>query len=469
MVQSAWSPKLAEGPQPLWLRLTEAIEDAISNGELSSGMRLPPHRRLAFDLGAAVGTISRAYAEAERRGLVIGHIGRGTYVAPRRVIPLPHRPGKNAINFGMNVPPIGPALQFIDQSFELLRPREDLSAIFDYTETAGLHAVREAGACWLKEQTGVKRASADRMIQTSGGHHALMLACSAFASRGDTILCDMATYPGSRIIAEHGGWNLKGVPGDQEGMGAETLDRAAELTGARLVLLIPTLSNPTTVTMSQQRREQIVEVARKRNLIIIEDDIYRVFGGKYGEKNPLVPLAQLAPERVVYVTSLSKALAPGLRLGFILAPDNDELHNRLLLAAQASYYCPPAIGGLIFASWLEEGIADFLLDEVKMIMVRRNTFARHMLGNAIADSGSNQSLHLWLPMSADRARYIHERALKAKVELTEPAAPYLDPAGIMGLRVCIGAPVEHEEFEKGIEILRTVLFSSHLHGRKGVI
>ncbi|HTN62202.1 MAG TPA: PLP-dependent aminotransferase family protein, partial [Devosia sp.] len=274
MVQSDWRPMVDEGPAPLWSRLVDTLAADIAAGRLRAGMRLPPHRQLAFMLGVAVGTISRAYAEAERRGLVESHVGRGTYVADRRPIPLAHRQSEGRINLGMNIPPIGPALGVMDETLEKLRQRGDLSAMFDYTQTAGLPVVREAGARWLKEQAGVARASADRLIQTNGGQQALMLACSSVVRSGDIVLCDSATYPGNRTIAEHGGWLLQRVPGDAEGMDPAELDRIAGQTGARLVILIPTLHNPTTVTMSEERRSRIVEVARKRDLILIEDDIY---------------------------------------------------------------------------------------------------------------------------------------------------------------------------------------------------
>lgn len=465
MVHSDWRPIVDDSPTPLWSRLVDRLAEDIAAGRLRSGMRLPPHRELAFTLGVAIGTISRAYAEAERRGLVASHVGRGTYVADRRPIPLAHRQSEGRINLGMNIPPIGPALGVLDETLEKLRTRGDLSALFDYTQTVGLPVVREAGTRWLKEQAGVNRASPDRLIQTNGGQQALMLACSSIAQGGDIVLCDAATYPGNRTIADHGGWHLRGIPGDASGMDPAELDRIAGQTGARLVILIPTLHNPTTVTMSQERRVQIVEIARKRDLIIIEDDIYRVFGAPGSP----TPLADLAPERVIHTTSLSKALAPGLRLGFILAPDNDALHSRLLLAAQAAAYCPPAINGLIFADWMDNGTAQSILDAVRAEMVRRNAFARSMLGDEVAEPGSETSLHLWLQMSRDRTRYVHEQALRANVELTPPEAPYLDPHAVMGLRVCLGAPVEYDEFEQGILRLRSVLQASHLAASRGVV
>jgi DNA-binding transcriptional MocR family regulator len=465
MVQSGWRPELGDTPGAAWERLVTRLEADIAAGTLAPGERLPPQRDLAYRLALSVGTVSRAYAEAERRGLVASHVGRGTFVAEGLGVAATHRPDGGRINLGMNVPPIAPVLSVASQTIQALGQREDLGAAFDYTFTAGLPAVREAGAIWLREQGGVARASADRLIQTTGGQNALAIACASFARPGDTVLCDVATYPGNRTIAEHGGWHLRGVPADAEGMQPAALDRLAAESGARLLMLIPTLHNPTTITMSAARREEIVAVARLRDLLIIEDDIYRVFGT---DEEPQ-PLADLAPERVIHVTSISKALSPGLRLGFLLAPDNDALYERLLLAAQATGYCPPAASGLILAEWLKTGLATRILHEVQSEMVRRNSLAREILGDVVAPAGSRRSLHIWLPMDAERARQVYERALLANVELTPPDAPFVDGHAVTGLRVCLGQPLELSSLETALLALKAVLNADHYANTRGVL
>lgn len=292
-----------------------------------------------------------------------------------------------------------------------------------------------------------------------------MLACAAFARAGDTVLCDVATYPGNRTIAELGGWRLHGVAADARGMDPEQLDRAAAETGARLVMLIPTLHNPTTVTLDAGRRAEIVEVARKRDLTIIEDDVYRAFGR---EDDP-APLAELAPERTIHVASLSKALAPGLRLGFILPPEDDAVFDRLLLAAQASAYCPPAAGGLIFVQWMEEGLAVRIRDEVRAETFRRNTLAREILGGAMTEPHSQHSLHIWLPMEADRARRVAARALEANVEVTPPDAPFVDPSAISGLRLCLGAASDRDDVEYALRSVKAALDDGHRVRTRGIV
>lgn len=465
MAQSGWKPALPEGTAPLWHKLADALAADIRRGAVGAGTRLPPHRELAHELGVAVGTVSRAYSEAERRGLVESHVGRGTYVVGPGTVGLAHRPANARINLGMNVPPVGPALAAAGETLEALRRRGDIGALFDYTSAAGLAQAREAAAHWLRERGGIARAKADRVIQTNGGQHALMLACSSLARAGDTMLCDIATYPGNLTIAEHGGWHLQGVPADERGIDPAALDRIAAETGARVLLLIPTLHNPTAVTLDGARRADVVEIARKRDLVIVEDDIYRVFGRD--DEPP--PLADLAPERVVHVTSISKALAPGLRVGFVLAPENEALFERLLLAAQATGYCPPAAGALIFAEWMESGLAARILDGVRDEMVRRNVLARRILGQAIAAPASARSLHLWLPMDAARAGQVYAAALRSGVELTPPEAPFVDRSAVSGLRVCLGALLELDDLERGLRAVSEALDAGDLVDTRGVI
>jgi DNA-binding transcriptional MocR family regulator len=454
MVQSEWLPVIPEEGGPLWRRIVAALGADIRNGKTAAGERLPPHRDLAYRLGIGVGTIGKAYAEAERLGLVTSHVGRGTFIAGEPVsAAAPARRPDTIINMALNIPPIAPALAVLGDTLDALRQRPDLYALADYSPTPGLETVRRAGAEWLRGHGCTARATPERLIQTNGGQQALMLAVSSFAGPGETVLCDAATYPGNRVMARHGGWQLRGVASDARGMAPAALDRAVAESGARLVILIPTLHNPSGITLDAGRRAEIVEVARARDLTIVEDDIYRVFGRP---EDPL-PFAMIAPERTILTTSLSKALAPGLRLGFILPPEDDAVHARLLLAAQASGYCPPAAGGLIFAQWMADGTADRVLAGVRGEAALRQRMARDILGSAIAPPHSDHAMHVWLPMSADRAARVRARALQENVEVTPPEAPFVDPAMIDGLRVCLGAAHDAERCAQGLRVVKAAL------------
>lgn len=459
MIQSSWSPRLATGSGPVWRQLVEALGADIRSEALPAGTRLPPQRTLAFQLGIGVGTVTRAYEEAERTGLVESRVGRGTFVAGPRVVARAGAQGP--IDMAHNVPPIAPALCHIAETLDRLRQRNDLVALADYTSTVGVEAARVAGARWLNTVTGVVRSRPEQLIQTGGGQCALALALSSFARAGDTILCDRATYPGNGTLAAHGGWLLGRVEADAEGMDPAALDRAAAESGARLLILIPTLHNPTTITLSRRRREEIVEVARRRDLLIVEDDIYRVFG----EDDTLPPLAELAPERTIHVASVSKALAPGLRLAFVLPPQDRAVADRLLLAQQASAYCPPSAGALMFAQWMEDGLAEAILDAVRAEAACRLQLAQTILGTAIAAPPSARSLHVWLPMESGQVHAAAAAALRDGVEVTPPDAPFGRSEDIDGLRLCLGGADDLDQLERALRVVASALARGSGHAR----
>lgn len=465
MVQSDWTPAIAAGAAPLWHRLVDALAADIAAGALPPDRRLPPHRDLAYRLGIGVGTVSKAYMEAERRGLLTSHVGRGTFVARPDALPPLHRAPSAPIDLARNVPPIAPALAALKTTLAQLHERADVSALVDYSPSAGLDSVREAGAAWLREHCGLERARGDWLIQTNGGQHALMLACAGIARPGDTILCDAATYPGNRTISELGRWQLRGIAADARGMDPAALDRAAAETGARLVILIPTLQNPTTITLDAARRHEILDVARKRDLIVIEDEVYRVFGRP--EDPP--PLAQLAPDRVIQIASLSKALAPGLRLGFLVPPEDRRIFERLLQGAQASIYCPQAMGGLVFAQWMEDGRAARILGEVRAEAARRSRLARDILGPAMAEPHSPHSLHVWLPMPGERAQLATARALQGNVEVTPPDAPFVEGNAISGLRLCLGTARDMATLESALHVVKDALGGAPTISSRGIV
>ena len=210
---AAWKPKIADGSGPIYERLISALQQDVRAGRLAPGERLPPHRDLAHRLGLGVGTVSRAYVEAERRGLVSSHVGRGTFIADRAAADaVRDEPGE--IDMAHNVPSTVTARHWIGEALNRLRHRPEIAEAVAYAPAEGHATVRRAGASWLQRRHGVAQASADRLIQTNGGQHGLALAFGALARPGDTILCEAATYPGIRTLADHACYALRGVAMD---------------------------------------------------------------------------------------------------------------------------------------------------------------------------------------------------------------------------------------------------------------
>jgi DNA-binding transcriptional MocR family regulator len=459
-----WQPNIAEGSAPVYQRLIAALESALRSGRLAPGDRLPPHRQLARRLSLSVGTVSRAYGEAERRGLIASHVGRGSFVAGRSAA----RAAKSddgILDMAHNVPPVAPAERRIGETLARLRQRGDIADGLSYVAPEGLAAVRHAGASWLRRRHGVSRAMAERVIQCNGGQHGLALAFAALARPGDTILCEAATYPGIRTLADHAGYRLEGVAMDARGIEPEAIARAARNTGAKALVLLPTLQNPTTVTLDADRRAEIVEVVRAHGLTIIEDEAYRVFA----DDGAPPAFADLAPERTIMVAAISKSVAPGLRLGFLLPPDDAAMRDRLLLGIRALGYSPPSLGGLVFAQWEEDGAADHIADEVLAEAEARTALARAVLGAAVAVPGAGRSLHVWMPVPTIEAERFVARALRAGIALMPPDGPAVNESAPSGVRLCLCGVATRPALAEALDGIKAALVSGDGRDARGLV
>src|SRR5687767_10799558 len=199
-----------------------------------------------------------------------------------------------------------------------LQPRLFQRRVLPWTQLLGYvphrgHARhRQAMAAWLS-RSGLT-VDPEHIVLTAGAQHGLSATFSALMKPGDTLLCEELTYSGARALAHHLHLKLRGVAMDAEGLLPEALERACRATRARVVYCMPRLQNPTSAIMSDRRRRQIAAVVEKHRLTVIEDDVY---GFLSPERSPL---AALIPGRTVFVTSLSKSLFPGIRLGCVAAP-----------------------------------------------------------------------------------------------------------------------------------------------------
>jgi DNA-binding transcriptional MocR family regulator len=309
------------------------------------------------------------------------------------------------------------------------------------------------------------RATADRIIQCNGGQHGLALAFAALARPGDTILCEAATYPGIRTLADHAGYRLQGVAMDERGIDPEALARCARETGAKVLVIIPTLQNPTTITLDAARRAEIIEVARAYDLMIVEDDAYRVFA----DAGAPDCFADLAPERTLMVAGVSKAVAPGLRLGFLLPPDNEDIRDRLLLGIRAFGYSPPSLGGLVFSQWEQDGTADRIADDVIVESEARTQLAASILGKAMAVPGAGRSLHVWMPMPMLDAERLSARALRASIALTPPDGQIVDAAAPSGVRLCLGGLRSRDALERALNDIAAMLAPAGGSAARGLV
>ncbi|HEX2478738.1 MAG TPA: PLP-dependent aminotransferase family protein [Geminicoccaceae bacterium] len=449
-----WAPGLAGRPGPRYRALVEALAQDIGDGRLPAGTRLPPQRELAYRLGVTVGTVSRAYALAAQRGLVSGEVGRGTFVrdatAPVDRASRASDGAGDAIKLTINAPPDPCYRAVLGERLAALAAGS--GAAFDlwgYTPKPGLLEHRAAGARWIGG-VGVP-AAPERTLLTGGAHQAIVVAFAALARSGDRVLIEALAYSGVCHVAERCGVRLHGLAMDDEGLLPEALAAACRADGARLLFVNPTAHNPTTATMSIARREAIVALARRHDLIVIEDDVY----GRLPEER-LPPLAALAPERTVYIGSASKSVAPGLRLGVLLCPP--QLVQRLADAQHDLFLtCPPLMAEL-FTQLVRDGTAEQLAARQRQEAMVRQLIAREVLG-ARAHVAQPTSYHLWLPLpppwrTAEFIEHVGERGV-----MVDPATAFaVDRARAPhAVRVSLSAAANHDRLRRGLQVLAEAL------------
>ena len=451
-----WAPNLDAFEGPKYHRLAEAIAGAVKAGELAPGARLPTHRELARALGVTVGTVSRAYEEARHRGLIAGEVGRGTFVKDREASDargsdlLSHGSSpEGATNLAVNLPVRGDIEARLTE--RLMRFAEQPGAAWIYQSSGGTEPQRTAGAEWLLASAGLET-SPSEVVVTNGAQQAILVALSAVARSGDVVLASALTYPGVESAARWLGLRLEPVRIDEHGMVPESLDEACRRIRPRAVFLMPSVHNPTAVTMPAERRQAVLEITAEHDVDVIEDDTYRFLA-----QSPSPPLAALGGPRIWYVTTLSKSVAPGLRIAFLRAPEGETARARD--AVQSTTWTANPLTAELSRAWIEDGtaaeVASWRLEE----SMRRRRIARRFLSEFVDFERSSHSLHLWIETPEPwRAADFVDAARGRGVLVTSPE-PFVvgRSAAPHAVRVCLGPAHDDESLETGLAVIAGLL------------
>jgi DNA-binding transcriptional MocR family regulator len=385
---------LTNGQGVKYKRLADAVEKGIAERLIEPGCKLPPHRLLADSLGVTIGTISRAYGELERVGLVVARVGDGTYVR-QRGMERPRDVGFRNVSdeprpfFDMsrNQPIPGQEAHFLSQGLQALAvDPQALQHIGGYTAEAGLLRYRAAGAHWLRHGAFVP--SAEQVVCVNGGQHGLLCALMGLLKAGDTLVTEHLTYPGLISVARLLGIKLIGVGMDDEGLDPGALEEVCRHHRVSALYCTPTIQNPTAAVMSVVRREAIAEVCRQNNLLIFEDEAHAVLA----QQRPL-PLSHFAPERAVLIGSLSKAVSAGLRVGYLHAPQ--PLIGRLSAAVRGTCWMASPLTLEVASLWIENGIAQQLVGQQIAEISRRKALVAGLLDGVVYKTHPD-SPHFWI-------------------------------------------------------------------------
>jgi DNA-binding transcriptional MocR family regulator len=388
-----WVPTLASIPGPRYLAFVVALEADVASGRVKPGMRLLPQRDMAQRLELSVGTISKAYAEAEQRGLITGEVGRGTFVQRRRAEQRGLGPSDATINLALNVPPYTGEDDVISSVLADIVADGEMTNLLGYLPHQGLRRHREAMVMWLAS-LGVT-ADADHLFITHGGQHALSIALGMVAAPDDTVLTESYTYSGMLALSAQCGYRLHGVATDASGLIPEHLDRAFAETRARVLYCMPTLQTPTGSVMPPERRQAIAEIVRKHDAYLLEDDAYG-----YLLSPPLPPISRLIPERSFYIVSFAKCLAPGLRIAAMIAPE--AFRDRSINALRATgWMAVPVMAEVVARLIYNGGLArQAKLKREKAAL--RDAIVRRILKEWLPAATATPGFHIWLPLPAGR-------------------------------------------------------------------
>lgn len=432
-----WPPKKGALRRPAYRSLARSLIDAIEAGEVRPGMRLPTHRALAFELGLSVHTVSRAYDELSRLGIITGEVGRGSFVAAGERDPaMPWQrlsQGGDVVDCSMLTPVTAP-IQAERMSATLAELAEDLdpSVLFSFRPRATFEEHCDLARRWLA-RCGVE-VEAERILPTNGSTAAMAVALMAAAVPGDMVVTEELGHHTLPSLTGTLGLRLAGLPIDREGIVPEGLERACATAPVKVLYLMPSGLNPTVATMGAERRAALVDICRQNNVLIVENDAW----------GPLEPtrapaFAALAPERTFYFTGLTKCLVPGLRLGWLVAP------TALMPAARTrhlvTHWMATPLMAEIASRWIVDGTAEELLAFQRGELAARNEMVRGVLRD-IPHAGAAHGLHIWLPLPDvwHEDEFVAE-ALSQGVAIAAGSKFAMSPDAhhAPGVRVCIGA------------------------------
>ena len=449
----SWLPELSRASGPIYRAISGAIGEAIRNGGLQPGDRLPPHRTLAASLGIDITTVTRGYAEAQRQGLVQATTGSGTFVRAEAHV-LGETAERGIIDLTMNLPPALPGFplgRVIQDTVSRLLRQQDASTLMSYRWGAGTAEDRAAGTAWLRPNLG--RIDPQHLLVCPGAQSAMLAILTTLTRPGDVILSERITYPGIRALAAQLGLILHGVDCDREGLRPDSLEEACRRFRPRLLYVNPTIQNPTTITITSQRRRALAEAARRQALPIVEDDACGLF-----PSDPPPAIATFAPELTYYVATVAKSLSPGLRIAYLLAPSHAQT-MRLTAALRATALASSGLLSGIVTSWIKSGQAADILAAVRSEVTARQVIARSFLPEAEAHP---EGLHLWLRLPAHWqapgfAVYVRKQGLSIVPE----DAFSLDPNGRRAVRIALGAAPDRARLGEALRAVSAAL-SHHL-------
>ena len=428
--------------------VADAVAADITSGKLSPGMRLPPQRTFAYERGIAVSTASRVYAELVRRGLVIGAVGRGTFVRAPETL----RAARNGEVSEATVDLLVATSMSLEQATLLAPALKSFSgpaALYGSLDALGPFGPSGAGETvvgflqhkrWAPEPADI--------LFAAGGRQAIASAVAALCKPGDRIGVEPLTYPAIMRSASQLGIQLVPIAVDDEGIDIAALAKIHRAEPLAALYIQPSVHNPLGISMKAARREALAHALQKLRLVCIEDAAFAFL-------SDAAPLVAYAPDRVVFVDSMHKRIGPGTGLGFVVAPR--QLRDAAATAMRAGGWVASSLSMHLGLSWISDGTAACVADLKRKDARARQALAAEILGGARRSADKN-AFHLWLELPEHwRADTFVSAAALRGVAITPASAFAVIPGQAPNaVRIAISAP-PLQELERGLQVLRTLL------------
>lgn len=431
-----------------YLKLADTVAVEIASGVLKPGDRLPPQRSFAYERKIAVSTASRVYTELLRRGLVVGEVGRGTFVSgeTRRGVSTLSEPRGQRIDLEVNYPLLPTQSAMITRSLEGLVGPEALDVALRQTSITGTQAARTISAEFLSR--GDWSPGADQFVFTASGRQCIAAALAAVVPSGGRCGVEALTYPFIKDIAARLGVTLVPLTMDAEGVRPDAIQKAHREAHLSALYIQPTIQNPLGMTMPPARRADLIRVVEKLGLPVIEDTVYSFLGD-----DP--PLAALAPDSCIVLDSLSKKVAPGLAIGFIVSPP--RLRERIMASVRSGGWTASGFALAAGTRMMDDGTVSELVRLKRIDAARRQQMAaKHLAGFEV--QANVQSYHLWLTLPPHwRSQTFVAAAARRDIALTPSTTFAVAPGHAPNaVRLALGAP-SSEQLDSALRTLAGLL------------
>ncbi|MDQ0230152.1 aminotransferase-like domain-containing protein [Metabacillus malikii] len=450
----SWKPLIDNQKKPIYKALAHQLEQDIINGVLLPGTKLPPQRELADFLDLNVSTISKAFKVCELKGLLSATVGSGTFVAYdalSNAYLLEDTEPKHLIEMGATLPDYSSFKPLLTQLKSMLQEA-------NYENWLGYG--RSGESMWQKDaavkliRRGGLVPTVDSILFANGAQNAISAILASLCKPGDRIGVDTHTYPGLKTAAAMLSVQLVPIKNEHFVMCPNALEYACKNENIKGIYLIPDYHNPTATYMSLENRKMIATIAQKYNQFVIEDATYHLLS-----KEPLPAIASFAPEHVIYIASLSKSLAPGLRLAYMAVPNQykDPISKALY---NLNITVSPLLAELA-ARTIVSNQFEILIESHQVQTIRRNEMVNRYLEDYTC-LGDDTGIFRWLLLPENISGSQFE-TLAAKHGVQVYAAERFVvgnncPARAVRISVC--APKSEKELERGLSIL-TKLLTEH--------